>query len=595
VEQANNAIAQAIEALPNGLVYRGAVNYYKDLPTTNNELGDTYSVKYQGETGTTADGNEYAWGEYDGTLQWIKLGVNAYTKDEIDEQREAIESDILNEKTARENLRNELQEQINNIVLESSESGDVTAEVIQARVGTDGVNHATLKERLDAGETKTNELKETLINTNTVNLFNPDDATEGAYWENGIAKTNSAFSYIFIPVEVGKTYTATGSSYMCFYLGSNYETLANIVECSYSAGVSPLTFTVSNTNCRYVVLNYRHANFPTNSYMFVEGTELPTDYINYGSYKLNSGVKLSQSQIIETAYYVGATRKYTSLMGLFEELKDDDSNKTIYVDSGVYNIFEEIGGYEFINSIPDGSTNWRTYSIFVPKNTKVIGVGRVILEWLPTETVNDTALYMLSPINVGDGNAHLENITIKCTKCRYGIHDQTKGEESNCYHTYKNVNIFKDDATGNYGNVQAFGCGFNNGYKYDFDSCVFKSYRQPFSMHNELKAFSSVIIRNCIFDMYGTSSENYGWFTVRFGNTDYNQSEVQIKISNSYIRNKVAIVNESATVERPNAYNLTMLNNKGETALKVYSATNIFEPLMYGNENNTVTQETYTS
>lgn len=95
VEQANNAIAQAIEALPNGLVYRGAVNYYKDLPTVNNELGDTYSVKYQGETGTTADGNEYAWGEYDGSLQWIKLGVNAYTKDEIDEQHEDIKSDIL--------------------------------------------------------------------------------------------------------------------------------------------------------------------------------------------------------------------------------------------------------------------------------------------------------------------------------------------------------------------------------------------------------------------------------------------------------------------------------------------------------------------
>lgn len=95
VEQANNAIAQAIEALPNGLVYRGAVNYYKDLPTANNELGDTYSVKYQGETGTTADGNEYAWGEYDGALQWIKLGVNAYTKKEIDEQHQEIKSDIL--------------------------------------------------------------------------------------------------------------------------------------------------------------------------------------------------------------------------------------------------------------------------------------------------------------------------------------------------------------------------------------------------------------------------------------------------------------------------------------------------------------------
>lgn len=102
--ETDEAIATAINALPRGLIYRGAVDYYKDLPTENNELGDTYSVKYQGETGTTADGNEYAWGEYDGTLQWIKLGVNAYTKNEIDEQREAIKSDILNLKNNKLNL-----------------------------------------------------------------------------------------------------------------------------------------------------------------------------------------------------------------------------------------------------------------------------------------------------------------------------------------------------------------------------------------------------------------------------------------------------------------------------------------------------------
>lgn len=108
VEQANNAIAQAIEALPNGLVYRGAVNYYKDLPTTNNELGDTYSVKYQGETGTAADGNEYAWGEYDGTLQWIKLGVNAYTKDEIDAMHAEIQQDVDTNKSEILNAKNDI-------------------------------------------------------------------------------------------------------------------------------------------------------------------------------------------------------------------------------------------------------------------------------------------------------------------------------------------------------------------------------------------------------------------------------------------------------------------------------------------------------
>jgi len=43
-----------------------------------------------------------------------------------------------------------LQNQIDNIVIETSENSDATAEVIQARVGADGTNHPTLKARLDS-------------------------------------------------------------------------------------------------------------------------------------------------------------------------------------------------------------------------------------------------------------------------------------------------------------------------------------------------------------------------------------------------------------------------------------------------------------
>lgn len=49
-----------------------------------------------------------------------------------------------------------LQTQIDNIVLEASESGDVSYEVAQARVDADGVSHNTLKDRLDH---ETNELQ----------------------------------------------------------------------------------------------------------------------------------------------------------------------------------------------------------------------------------------------------------------------------------------------------------------------------------------------------------------------------------------------------------------------------------------------------
>ena len=40
-----------------GLRYKGAVNYYSDLPN-NAEIGDAYTVLYAGSSGSVADGTE---------------------------------------------------------------------------------------------------------------------------------------------------------------------------------------------------------------------------------------------------------------------------------------------------------------------------------------------------------------------------------------------------------------------------------------------------------------------------------------------------------------------------------------------------------
>ena len=42
-----------INNLPKGVVYKGSVNYYNDLPNNAN-LGDCYTVLYTGTSGTTA-------------------------------------------------------------------------------------------------------------------------------------------------------------------------------------------------------------------------------------------------------------------------------------------------------------------------------------------------------------------------------------------------------------------------------------------------------------------------------------------------------------------------------------------------------------
>ena len=82
-------------------------------------------------------------------------------------------------------------------------------------------------------------------------------------------------------------------------------------------------------------------------------------------------------------------------------------------------------------------------SVFVPDNTTLIGLGNVVLNFLPEQNeVNDVSAYLLSPINVR-GNIHMKNIKINCKNCRYGIHDETSGiaKYDNGEHIYENIEI----------------------------------------------------------------------------------------------------------------------------------------------------------
>lgn len=75
VYTANAALQQAINALSGGVHLKGAVDYYSDLPASPSE-GDAYTVRYQGTSGTDPLGIEYAWATYQGTPQWIPIGVD---------------------------------------------------------------------------------------------------------------------------------------------------------------------------------------------------------------------------------------------------------------------------------------------------------------------------------------------------------------------------------------------------------------------------------------------------------------------------------------------------------------------------------------
>lgn len=70
-----NAMRAEINSLSGGVHLKGAVDYYSDLPASPSE-GDAYTVRYQGTSGTDPLGIEYAWATYQGTPQWIPIGVD---------------------------------------------------------------------------------------------------------------------------------------------------------------------------------------------------------------------------------------------------------------------------------------------------------------------------------------------------------------------------------------------------------------------------------------------------------------------------------------------------------------------------------------
>lgn len=78
------SLSDAIDTAKLGIKYKGEVNYYSNLPASGNEIGDAYTVKYAGSSGTTPDGTEYVWGTVSGTNQWINFSKDSYTKAEVD-------------------------------------------------------------------------------------------------------------------------------------------------------------------------------------------------------------------------------------------------------------------------------------------------------------------------------------------------------------------------------------------------------------------------------------------------------------------------------------------------------------------------------
>ena len=190
-------------------------------------------------------------------------------------------------------------------------------------------------------------------------------------------------------------------------------------------------------------------------------------------------------------YTVGAGGDFATFNGALIALANDSSEKIIEVKQGIYNIFEEYGGAEYIASLTDvDSLSWEDVSVIVPPNTTIRGIGNVVLEWNPTdsEIIDQKHAFLYSPLNLC-GSCTIENIKIVCSNCRYGIHDECSGLAvfNEIVRKLKNVVVIYNAST--YGVKYAYGAGHARRGSYRYENCTFSAhYGDVWSTHNYLSA-----------------------------------------------------------------------------------------------------------
>lgn len=211
-------------------------------------------------------------------------------------------------------------------------------------------------------------------------------------------------------------------------------------------------------------------------------------------------------------YYVGPARGHTSLIQLFIDLKEDASEKTIYVDAGTYDIFREYKEAG-IPSPPDDVRipDYFAYNAFLPLNTRLIGVGNVTLRFAPAaDEVTYGESRTWSPLNIL-GACHIENIEIYCKNGRYCIHDDSHNEYQNTTHSYKHVRCIYELGDTKDGVLLGMnfttGNGMAEGCKFEFEDCTFQfvggGNHSAFYTHEcageDTENAPSLIFKNCLF------------------------------------------------------------------------------------------------
>lgn len=402
-------------------------------------------------------------------------------------------------------------------------------------------------------KTETGSLKEDLYDVSK-NLINNKAMVDGYYTTTTTEPTikeNTGLKCILVKIKGNTVYTLSSVSYSSVFYDANKQKIS-VLDKSNSA----LTFT-SPSNSKYISISAYNEYAKT--VMLVEGNTLPVEFENY-KYENAMTIAKKALELTESidykVYHVGVGQEYTNFTNLIKKLDGDATKKIIYIHPGIYDIFAEYGGSSFAKTIAD--TDWRKWSAVVPPNTRVIGLGRVVFNFLPSsDECTKNSISVLSPINTS-GSCIIENITINCKNCRYGIHDETSGLSEFYFaeKMFKNVRVYRTaNDTGlssPYGH--AYASGFDVGVNVSFENCIFESPSLAWSVHD--RVVKGIINNGGIFNLKHSIFKGDSYAGLQFLNNNTDPSETIVNIIDCDV-NKLRVEKVSKSSAQKNGYNIT--------------------------------------
>lgn len=304
-----------------------------------------------------------------------------------------------------------------------------------------------------------------------------------------------------------------------------------------------------------------------------------------------------------TEFHVGNGYEWTSFTQCLIDLQGIETEKTIYVHEGTYDIFREYrvaGVTRPAEDFPRANTaDYMPYNIIVPTNTHIIGVDddndgeyAVVLKYAPSaEETYAAESWLVSPLNVS-GSATIENIEVRCKNGRYTIHDETLGleEYSGATKTYINVKSYKEKNDEGLGFGSGIGFGFDDKMTFTFTDCEFynENSSRPFYMHSRKQSkegriygeadSSTITLNNCIIQ-----SPNSNTSAMFFGNATGITSEQHIVVTMNDCRIKGAIktANEADNSLGTNSNRFDFrLNRCSAVTINILDPNNTFIPII---------------